>query len=83
MGCIGKKMEVSMSFDPAAIVNQVLNTLPYPISKDNLVQLAKQHGANDQVVSMLERLPDKTYNSSQEVQDALGNLGNLGGMFKR
>jgi hypothetical protein len=76
-------MEVSMSFDPAAIMNQVLNALPYPIGKDNLVQLAKQHGANDQVVSMLERLPDKTYNSSQEVQGELGNLGNLGGMFKR
>jgi hypothetical protein len=76
-------MEVSMSFDPAAIMNQVLNALPYPISKANLVQLAQQHGANDQVVSMLERLPDKTYNSPQEIQGALGNLGNLGGMFNR
>jgi hypothetical protein len=74
-------MEVSMSFDPAAMANQVLNALPYPISKDNLVQLAREHGANDQVVSMLERLPDKTFNSPQEIQGALGNLGGLGGMF--
>jgi len=72
-----------MSFDPAAIVNQVLNTLPYPISEDNLVQLAQQYGANDQIVSMLERLPDKTFNSPQEIQDAFGNFGNLGGMFNR
>lgn len=72
-----------MSFDPAAIVNQVLNALPYPVSKDNLVQLAQQYGANDQIVSMLERLPDKTFNSPQEIQGALGNFGNLGGMFNR
>jgi len=72
-----------MSFDLAAILNQVLNTLPYPISKDNLVQLAQQYGANDQIVSMLERLPDKTFNSPQEIQGALGNFGNLGGMFNR
>jgi Protein of unknown function (DUF2795) len=72
-----------MSFDLAAIMNQVLNALPYPISKDNLVQLARQYGANDQIVSMLERLPDKTFNSPQEIQGILGNLGNLGGMFNR
>jgi len=72
-----------MSFDLAAIMNQVLNALPYPISKDNLVQLARQYGANDQIVSMLERLPDKTFNSPQEIQDLLGKFGNLGGMFNR
>ena len=72
-----------MSFDPAAMANQVLNALPYPISKDNLVQMARQYGANDQIVSMLERLPDKTYNSPQEIQGELGNLGGLGGMFNR
>jgi Protein of unknown function (DUF2795) len=76
-------MEVSMSFDPAAMANQVLNALPYPISKDNLVQMARQYGANDQIVSMLERLPDKTYNSPQEIQGDLGNLGGLGGLFNR
>jgi hypothetical protein len=72
-----------MSFDLAAIMNQVLNALPYPISKDNLVQLARQYGANDQIVSMLERLPDTTFNSPQEIQDVLGKFGNLGGMFNR
>jgi hypothetical protein len=72
-----------MNFGPAAIVNQVLNALPYPISKDSLIQMARQYGANDQIVSMLERLPDKTFNSPQEIQGALGNFGNLGGMFNR
>jgi hypothetical protein len=72
-----------MNFGPAAIVNQVLNALPYPVSKDSLIQMARQYGANDQIVSILERLPDKTFNSPQEIQGALGNFGNLGGMFNR
>jgi len=72
-----------MNIDPGAI-NQVLGTLPYPIGKANLIQLARQHGVNDQVVGMLDKLPDKTFNSSQEVQELLsGGLGNLGGLFKR
>ncbi len=71
-----------MNIDPG-IVNQVLSALPYPISKANLIQLARQYSANDQLVSLLERLPDKTFNSPQEIQDMLGNLGNLGGMFNR
>lgn len=70
-----------MNIDPG-MVKQVLNTLPYPITKANLVQLAQQKGLNDQVVSVLERLPDKTFNSPQEIQDQLTNLGNVGDLFK-
>jgi len=71
-----------MNIDPG-VVNRVLGALPYPISKANLIQLARQYGANDQIVSVLERLPDKTFNSPQEIQETLGNLGNPGGMFNR
>lgn len=65
-------------------VDQLLNHIPYPISTSGLVQFAKQHGANDQIVGMLERLPDKTFNSPDDVKNMLGNLKNLGniGGFK-
>jgi hypothetical protein len=68
-----------MNFDPG-MLNQVLSHVPFPIGKAQLVQLAQQHGANDQIISLLNHLPDKTFNSAQEVQDALGGLGNLGGL---
>jgi hypothetical protein len=65
-------------------VDQLLNHIPYPISKADLVQFAKEHGTNDLVVSMLERLPDKTFNSPDDIKDLLGNLKNIGniGGFK-
>ncbi len=70
-----------MNFDPAA-VNQVLGSLPYPISKDQLVQMARQKGVSDQIVNMLDRLPNQTFNSPQDIQNVISNPGNLGGMFK-
>ena len=67
-----------MSFDPGQI-NQLLSQIHYPIGKAQLVQFAQQHGANDQIMGVINQLPDKTYNSQQELQDALGGFGNLGG----
>jgi Protein of unknown function (DUF2795) len=69
-----------MNIDPG-MVNQVLSALPYPVSKDQLVQLARQHGVNDQIVGILDRLPGQTFNSPQEIQSALTNPGTLGGML--
>ena len=68
----------SMNFDPGQLT-QLLSRVPYPIGKAQLVQFAQQHGANEQIIGLLQRLPEKTFNSSQEVQDSLGGLGNLGG----
>jgi hypothetical protein len=58
----------------------LLDHIPYPIGKTQLVQFAQQHGANAQIMGVLNLLPDKSFNSSQEVKDALGVLGNLGNL---
>ena len=68
-----------MNLDPGQL-NQLLSRVPYPIGKAQLVQFAQQHGANEQIMGLLERLPEKTFNSPQEVQDSLGGLGNLGNL---
>ena len=68
-----------MNFDLGQLT-QLLDHVPYPIGKAQLVQFAQQHGANEQIMGILERLPEKTFNSSQEVKDALGGLGNLGNL---
>jgi hypothetical protein len=67
-------MEMFMNIDPG-MVNQLLGALQYPISKNSLIQTAQQKGANNQVISVLQRLPDKTFNSPQDVQNALSKLG--------
>jgi Protein of unknown function (DUF2795) len=65
-----------MNFDPGQL-NQLLSHVPFPMSKTDLIQFAQQHDANDQIMGLLNHLPEKTFNSSQEVQVALGGLGNL------
>ncbi|HXX79649.1 MAG TPA: DUF2795 domain-containing protein [Ktedonobacteraceae bacterium] len=66
-----------MNFDPG-MINQLLNQIPYPVGKSQLVQIAQQFGGNEQIMGLIDRLPDKTFNSAQELQDAIGGLGNLG-----
>jgi hypothetical protein len=61
-------------------VNQVLNMLPYPIGKDMLIQHARQHKLPDQVISMLDKLPNKTFNSADDIKKSLNGMGNLGGV---
>lgn len=56
----------------------VLNRIEYPVDKNTLIKLARQFGANDQIVGMLEKLPNMSFNSAQEIQDMLGGLGNRG-----
>jgi hypothetical protein len=70
-----------MNIDPG-MVNQLLGALPYPIDKNKLIQLAQQRGANNQIIGILQRLPDKSFNSPQDIQNALGNLGNMGNIFR-
>ena len=65
------------------LLDQALGALPYPVDKNKLVQLAKQFGANDQIVGTLDKLPDKQFNSPDDVKNAIGGLGNLGNLFKQ
>jgi hypothetical protein len=59
----------------ANLFNQILSKLPYPISKTQLLQTAQQYGASAQIMSVLQRLPDKTYTSSQDLENDLKGLG--------
>ena len=64
-----------MKVDPGGLIDTILNAIPYPVGKNNLIDMARQRRAGDQVIDVLERLPDKTFKSAQEVRDALRNVG--------
>jgi len=73
-----------MNFDPGQI-DTVLNAIQYPVTTNSLIQQAHAQGVNDQFLGMLQRvLPDKTFNSPEELKSAvtsmMGNFGNLGNM---
>jgi hypothetical protein len=53
-------------------IDHILDTVPYPIEKDELVLRAQQTGLNPQViVAMQQILPDKIFDSSQDIKKFL------------
>jgi Protein of unknown function (DUF2795) len=57
-------------------IDQVLSTLPYPIDKDQIIQRAEGAGANPQVVGAMKQiLPDKTYNSPEDIKSVINRGG--------
>ncbi|HEX4203217.1 MAG TPA: DUF2795 domain-containing protein [Ktedonobacteraceae bacterium] len=62
---------MSMYFD-SKLFNQILRTIPYPVSKVDLIEMARQNSIDENLISDLEALlPDKTFNSANEALDLL------------
>ncbi|HEY4389041.1 MAG TPA: DUF2795 domain-containing protein [Ktedonobacteraceae bacterium] len=62
-----------MNFD-AKLLNQLLSTLRLPVSRDDLLEAARQSGLDDIAISDLKALlPDKTFNSTNEILDFIPN----------
>lgn len=51
-----------------------LKGMDYPASKEDLLQHAKQHGADDNVCSVLEQLPEDEYETPADVSKAVGDI---------
>ena len=46
----------------------------HPAHKVDLLKRAEQNGADDQVRSTLEQLPDQQFNSAADVSKAIGTI---------
>lgn len=51
-----------------------LKGMDYPASKQDLVQHAQDQGADQNIRSMLEQLPDEQYETPADVSKAVGDL---------
>ncbi len=65
-------MQVSLDH---AVVNSFLRGLHYPISRDELVHLARMNRVPDELVNALQDLPEGHYGSQQEIMDHLAEGG--------
>lgn len=59
--------------DPEEIM-EYLDEVEYPTSRDELVEAAEDSGAEDEVIAILNTLPDNEYTNSQEVSKALAQV---------
>lgn len=55
-------------------VQKHLSGIDYPTDKQTIVETARQQGADDEVVSALERMPGDRFNSPNDVSEAIGKL---------
>lgn len=53
-------------------VQNYLSGIDYPVERNDIVQAAKQAGADRDVVARLEALEDREYTSPTDVSQALG-----------
>jgi hypothetical protein len=50
-----------------ADVEHALKGIDFPKNKNEVVQYAKNNSASNDIISVLQGLPDKTYNNAAEV----------------
>ena len=58
----------------ASQVTTYLKDVAFPAGRQKIVETAKSKGAPDMVVQWLNKLPDKQYSSSSEVEQEVGKL---------
>jgi hypothetical protein len=51
-----------------------LKGMDYPASKQDLINHAKQQGADENVCSTLNQLPDQQYENPTDVSEAVGDI---------
>jgi hypothetical protein len=55
-------------------VQKHLKGVDYPAAKQQLVQHAEKAGADNDLRTLLEKLPDKRFETPADVMQALGNV---------
>lgn len=53
-------------------VQKALKGVDYPAKKDDIVRNAKEQGASSEISSALDKLPDKTFQTPADVNEAIG-----------
>ncbi len=66
---------IPKDFDIKQMANLVINNLPYPISKHDLLQQVEKLGFGEQARPILDKLPDTTFNSPDDIKRILGLTG--------
>lgn len=55
-------------------VQKFLDGIDYPVSKDEILSYAKKMGADENVLSTLQKLPEGVYNNPVDISEAIGRL---------
>lgn len=56
-------------------VQKYLHGLEYPAQRAEIIDKAEEEGADDEILNLLQQLPDKEYESPIELSSAVAKLG--------
>lgn len=59
--------------NPETVQNE-LGSVDYPLSKQQLLETARDHQASQGVLSLLREIPERQYNSPADLSQELGKL---------
>ncbi|KUG20607.1 hypothetical protein ASZ90_009660 [hydrocarbon metagenome] len=65
--------KVKHSVSPAHI-QKFLAGIDYPVSKKQLIEHAKAHKADNDVITVLKAMPEREFNSPTDVSKAIGEV---------
>lgn len=57
-------------------VQKYLSGIEYPADKQAIVDIAREQGADDQILSALEQLPDEQFETPADVSKGIGQVNN-------
>jgi len=65
---------VASSIPGISKVQEYLKGLNFPASKQDITNKAQENGADNNVMSMLQKLPDKMFNSQSDLMNEINNI---------
>lgn len=55
-------------------VQKFLSGIDYPVEKARVVETARNEGADENVMEVLNRLPDRTFNGPNAISEEIGKI---------
>lgn len=66
-----------MDQNHAPSVLELLDDMPFPVTKLDIAGYAEDHDASEEAMEMIRVMPDRVYNSIEEVNAGLGLIEDL------
>lgn len=63
-----------MEGDGKEQINSYLSDIPYPSTKEDMIEFAKSHGDGNSFLDKLDRIPEGMYESPEEVRSAINEF---------
>lgn len=66
--------EMASNVGVASMVQKFLQGINFPANKQDIISKAQQHGADNNVTSMLQKLPDRVFQSQDDLMNEVNKM---------